>query len=295
MLLELQQLELQRGTKHALHPLNLKLEKGITGLLGPNGAGKSTLMNVLAGITRPTKGTLRLDGREISGRDRAYRSLIGYLPQQAGVIPQLTGREFLLYMAALKGLERTEARNKSAELLEMFHLTAVANQQIRTYSGGMKQRLAIAQSLLNAPRLLLLDEPSVGLDPDERLALKRVLAETAKEAVVLLSTHIVSDVENAAGQLLILKQGRMLACGTPAELIGSLAGKVWELRLPEERAADLQHRYVCGTVLASGGEAAVHVLSPVRPHPEAAAVQATMEDVYLHHIHRERIEGAAVQ
>ena len=212
----------QYGPKIAVDRISLILKPGVTGLLGANGAGKTTLMRMLCGILKPTSGSISLDGLDVS--TEGYRAALGYLPQDFGYYPSFTGLDFLLYLAALKGMERSGARKRSLELLEVVGLADVANKKIRTYSGGMKQRLGIAQALLNQPRLLVLDEPTAGLDPKERVRFRSIIQEQGKESIVLLSTHIVSDVEHIADRILMVKDGQLIYDGdahdTPQDLEG---------------------------------------------------------------------------
>ncbi len=202
--------------------ITLKLGVGVTGLLGANGAGKTTLMRMICGILKPTSGSISFDGTDVS--EELYRDALGYLPQNFGYYPSFTGRDFLLYIAVLKGLDKKTAKRKSAELLKSVNLEEAADKKIRTYSGGMKQRLGIAQALLNDPRIIVLDEPTAGLDPKERVRFRNMIAELGKESVVLLSTHIVSDVEHIADRILMMRDGQIIWDGrkenTPDDLEG---------------------------------------------------------------------------
>lgn len=192
----------------AVDCISVKLQKGVYGLLGANGAGKTTLMRMICGILKPTSGTISFDGIDVS--EENYRSVLGYLPQDFGYYPEFTGMDFLLYMAALKGIGKPQAKRIAKELLELVSLQEVSQKKIKTYSGGMKQRLGIAQALLNTPKLLVLDEPTAGLDPKERVKFRDLIADRGKESIVLLSTHIVSDIEQIADRVLMMKDGQII-------------------------------------------------------------------------------------
>lgn len=198
--------------KTAVDGLSLRLRHGVTGLLGANGAGKTTVMRMICDILKPTEGSIAFDGIDVS--EESYRDVLGYLPQDFGYYPSFTGRDFLLYIAALKGMSRKAAERRAEELLELVSLTDVADKKVKTYSGGMQRRLGIAQALLNKPKLLVLDEPTAGLDPKERVRFRNLIAEYGKENIVLLSTHIVSDVEHIADRILMMKDGRIVWDGT---------------------------------------------------------------------------------
>ena len=198
----------QYNNNIAVDCISVKLQKGVYGLLGANGAGKTTLMRMICGILKPTSGTISFDSMDVT--EENYRSVLGYLPQDFGYYPEFTGMDFLLYMAALKGIEKAQAKCKAKELLQLVSLQDVAKKKIKTYSGGMKQRLGIAQALLNQPKLLVLDEPTAGLDPKERVRFRKMIADLGKESIVLLSTHIVSDIEQVADKVLIMKDGQLI-------------------------------------------------------------------------------------
>lgn len=212
----------QYGPKIAVDRISLTLKPGVTGLLGANGAGKTTLMRMLCGILRPTSGSISLDGLDVS--TEGYRAVLGYLPQDFGYYPSFSALDFLLYLGALKGMERKQAKERSLELLEVVGLSEVARKKIRTFSGGMKQRLGIAQALLSRPKLLILDEPTAGLDPKERVRFRTLIEEQGKESIVLLSTHIVSDVEHIAGRILMVKDGQLIYDGSAADTPQDLEG-----------------------------------------------------------------------
>ncbi len=201
----------QYKNKIAVDRISLKLHKGVHGLLGANGAGKTTLMRMLCGILKPTGGTIAFDGIDVS--EESYRAILGYLPQDFGYYPEFSAADFLLYLAALKGIPKDRAKRKTRELLELVSLSDVSRKKIKTFSGGMKQRLGIAQALLNDPKLLILDEPTAGLDPKERVRFRNLIEELGKNNIVLLSTHIVSDIEHIADQVLIMKDGQLIYQG----------------------------------------------------------------------------------
>lgn len=210
----------QYGSKIAVDRISIKLQKGVYGLLGANGAGKTTLMRLLCGILKPTGGSITLDGKDVTTEE--YRAELGYLPQDFGYYPDFTGLDFLLYMAALKGLSKGQAKRKAAELLKTVGLEEVGKKKIKTYSGGMKQRLGIAQALLGDPQLLVLDEPTAGLDPKERVRFRDLIAELGRENIVLLSTHIVSDIEHIADVVLMMKDGQLIFQGKWDDSCGDL-------------------------------------------------------------------------
>lgn len=220
MELRLDRLTKQYRNKIAVDRVSLKLGEGVHGLLGANGAGKTTLMRMICGVLKPDSGTVMFDGIDVS--TELYRSKLGYLPQDFGYYPDFSGMDFLMYMAALKGLIKTQAKRRANELLELVSLQGDVHKKIKTYSGGMKQRLGIAQMLLNDPKLLILDEPTAGLDPKERVRFRNIIAEIAKDSIVILSTHIVSDVEHIADNIIMMKDGKMIYQGRWQEQLGDL-------------------------------------------------------------------------
>lgn len=220
MKLVIDRLSKQYKNKIAVDSVSIKLQTGIYGLLGANGAGKTTLMRMICGILKPTSGTVSFDGIDVS--EENYRSILGYLPQDFGYYPEFTGMDFLLYMAALKGITKPQAKQKAVDLLQIVSLQDVAKKKIKTYSGGMKQRLGIAQALLNQPKLLVLDEPTAGLDPKERVRFRNLIRELGKDSIVLLSTHIVSDIEHISDDILIMKSGQIIYQGKWTEESGDL-------------------------------------------------------------------------
>ena len=220
MELSIDRLTKQYQNKIAVDRISLRLNTGIYGLLGANGAGKTTLMRMVCGILKPTSGTITFDGIDVS--EERYRSMLGHLPQDFGYYPEFTGEDFLLYMAALKGMRKPQARRKTVELLKLVSLHDVAKKKIKTYSGGMKQRLGIAQALLNQPKLLVLDEPTAGLDPKERVRFRDLIKDLGKDSIVLLSTHIVSDIEHIADDILMMKSGQLIYQGKWTDKSGNL-------------------------------------------------------------------------
>lgn len=264
----------------AVKDVTLTLGGGVYGLLGANGAGKTTLMRMLCGILEPTKGTVHCGGADIARLGEEYRAMLGYLPQDFGCYPDFTGAEFLRYIAALKGLTRAETNRRTAELLDQVGLGDAGRKKLRAYSGGMRQRLGIAQAMLNDPQILILDEPTAGLDPRERVRFRNLIADYAKGRTVLLSTHIVSDVEAIADEILLMKQGRIEEQGTVPQLAENARGKVWTLHTDAATAAKLEAVYTVAN-LRHEGEGVELRLITADPPAGAQPAAPTLEDVYL--------------
>lgn len=269
------------GEKRACAGISLRLHKGVYGLLGANGAGKTTLMRIICGLLNPTSGTVTFDGRDVSTRD--YRTVLGYLPQDFGYYPEFTARDFMMYIAALKGLPKGRASDLTASLLKTVSLENEAKKKIKTFSGGMRQRLGIAQALLNDPKILILDEPTSGLDPKERVRFRNLISQMGAERIVLLSTHIVSDVENIANTILVMKSGRVIHEGAPEKIIGAIAGKVWECTVSAITAGELSDRYTVVNTRPEGEKVFLRLVCDEKPVSDAVPVTGTLEDLYLYY------------
>ncbi len=270
------------GSKIAVDCVSVALKPGIYGLLGENGAGKTTLMRMLCAILESTSGEVFLDGREIVSMGAEYRDILGYLPQDFGYYPNYTAREFLLYMAALKGIPRDRAKKRAEELLEVAGLSEVAAKKIKTFSGGMKQRVGIAQALLNHPKLLILDEQTAGLDPKERVRFRNLISDYAAGRIVILSTHIVSDIEAIADEVLLMKKGKLVSQGTVSELTKEAEGKVWELTVSPAEAKSWQERAAVANLRHEGEQVVLRILSDEKPAEGAVPCEAGLEDLYLY-------------
>jgi ABC-type multidrug transport system ATPase subunit len=270
-----------RGGVTALADVTLRLTPGVVGLLGPNGAGKSTLMRILATIARPSRGRVLWNGVDIASEPDRLRADLGYLPQDFGVYPHLTAREFLTYLAAVKGLANAAARRRIGDLLALVNLTEAADRTLGGYSGGMRQRVGIAQALLGDPRLLIVDEPTVGLDPEERVRFRNLLVDLAGERIVLLSTHIVSDVEATATSLAVLAGGRLQSSGPPEDLLARLAGRVWEWTVPSAELPAVESRHRLTAKLRRPDGVRVRAIAASAPAADAVAVAPSLEDAYL--------------
>jgi ABC-type multidrug transport system ATPase subunit len=265
--------------------VTLRLGAGLVGLLGPNGAGKSSLMRIAATVTRPTHGQVLFDGTDAVARPGRLRRQLGYLPQDFGVYPHLTAREFLSYLAAVKGLPARAARRRIGELLELFDLAGAGRRPLGKYSGGMLRRVGIAQALLADPRVLIVDEPTAGLDPAERVVFRNLLSDLAGDRVVLLSTHIVSDVESVASDIAIMAGGTLRLRGSPQELLRQAEGRVWELTVPPGALAQLRERHLVSRMVRTEAGVRVRVLAPAPPEPDAVPVPPDLEDAYLTILH----------
>ncbi len=285
-----------RGDFWGLRDFTLELGPGVLGLLGPNGAGKSTLMRILATITRATEGRVLWNGEDIARKPDGLRSVLGYLPQDFGVYPNLNAVEFLEYIAAVKGIDGRAARRRIDELLALVNLTEARKRPLGGYSGGMRQRIGIAQALLNDPKLLIVDEPTVGLDPEERVRFRNLLSDLGGERIVLLSTHIVSDVEATATDIAVVDRGRLLAHAEPEALLSGVEGRVWEWVLPSAELPAARERWKISSTFRRADGVHARVVSSVPPSPDAMPVAPTLEDAYLSVLegHRaERLEKVA--
>jgi len=281
------------GKVWGLRDLRLELGPGVLGLLGPNGAGKSTLMRILATVTRPSEGRVLWNDGDIVRSPDPLRAVLGYLPQDFGVYAHLTALEFLEYLAAAKGLDSATARRRIDELLAVVNLGDARDRQLGGFSGGMKQRVGIAQALLNDPQLLIVDEPTAGLDPEERVRFRNLLSELSGERIVILSTHIVSDVEAVATDIAVLGSGRLLVHAAPEELLRSIEGKVWEWVIASADVAAAKQKFLISTSARRADGVHVRVLAAERPGANASLAEPTLEDAYLHCISSQRT-GAGV-
>ena len=276
--------KLYSGKVWGLKNFTLDVGPGILGLLGPNGAGKSTLMRILATITKPTEGSVTWKGTNLVRSPNAVRAVLGYLPQDFGVYPNLNAVEFLEYLAAAKGLDRKTSRQRIEELLAVVNLVEVRKRPLAGFSGGMRQRVGIAQALLNDPELLIVDEPTAGLDPEERVRFRNLLSELSGDRIVILSTHIVSDVEACATNIALIARGQLVTCAAPEELLRSVEGKVWERIVSSAELPALRQQYLTSSTMHRSDGVHLRIVAEEAPGAGAIPQPPTLEDAYLHWI-----------
>jgi ABC-type multidrug transport system ATPase subunit len=282
-----------RGDVWGLREFSLEIGPGVFGLLGPNGAGKTTLMRIIATVTKPTDGTVVWNDVDIIRHPNAIRSILGYLPQDVGVYPNLTAVEFLQYLAAAKGLSRRQAKQRIDELITAVNLTDAARRPLSGFSGGMRQRVGIAQALMNDPQILIVDEPTAGLDPEERVRFRNLLSEMAGERIVILSTHVVSDVEAVATRIALINKGRLVHEASPEELLSLAKGKVWEATVSSAELAERKDQWlITGSVRRADG-VRIRVVADDRPIESAITATPTLEDGYMYTITKHRAAPAS--
>lgn len=281
--LRLDRITKQFKNKIAVDNVSLCLSEGVYGFLGANGAGKTTLLRMICGVLKPTAGEIRCNGMEIGRLDGDYRCLLGYLPQDFGYYPDFTARRYLEYLAACKAVPRDLAREKVQEMLRLTGLSCDQRNKIKTFSGGMLRRLGIAQALLNDPEILILDEPTSGLDPKERIRFRNIISSLSKGRIIILSTHIVSDVEFIADEILLMKQGRIIGQGTVEEVTQNADGKVWEYLAGPDESLRLNEVFSVSNLKNEGEQVRLRIVSDTCPCDGAVPVRPGLEDVYLYH------------
>ncbi|WP_113671722.1 ABC transporter ATP-binding protein [Vallitalea guaymasensis] len=281
--LEIQNLTKTYGKKNANDNINITLENGVYGLLGPNGSGKTTLMKQITTLTTPSRGEIKYNGKNIVGLNDEYRTLLGYLPQEFGVYKKFSAKQFLQYVAALKGLNSKIASQKIGQLLNLVGLFEVRNKQVGKFSGGMKRRVGIAQALLNDPKILILDEPTAGLDPQERARFRNLISQISRDKIIILSTHIISDIESIAKETIMIKEGAILMKGTHRDILGAMEGNVYTIRTSdEEEVHEIQNKYKTVNIQRGVNDIELRVISDKMPHyKETQVVEPKFEDVYM--------------
>ncbi|OCN03429.1 ABC transporter ATP-binding protein [Clostridium sp. W14A] len=287
MELMIKSLTKQYGSKLAVDRFSAVFTEGIYGLLGANGSGKTTLMRMMCALLRPTAGEIMLDDVNITDLDESYREILGYLPQNFGYYPDFTAWDFMLYLSSLKGLPKLIAEERCGDLLEKVGLYDVRKKKIKTYSGGMRQRLGIAQSLINDPKILILDEPTAGLDPKERAKFRNIISDHSTGRIVLLSTHIVSDVEYIADEIVIMKHGQLSQQNSAEHICDSINGFVWNCEVTLNEAESYGSRFVVSNLKHNGDRVELRIVSEQRPCQNAVNVSPSLEDLYLYHFKEE--------
>lgn len=288
MVLSLDRLTKTFKKKVAVDHLSVEMQAGVYGLLGANGAGKTTLMRMICAILEPSSGEVLLDGKDVSDMGADYRDLLGYLPQDFGYYPNYSAKDYLQYISVLKGISRQEAERKIKDLLETVGLSDVSKKKIRTFSGGMKQRLGIAQALLNDPQILILDEPTAGLDPKERVRFRNLISSLANDRIVILSTHIVSDIEAIADRVFVMKQGQFVSQGSIRELVEEVQGHVWEIAIDPNETEKWETQTTVANLRREDHRTVLRIISEDSPAAGAVQIPATLEDLYLYHFPTER-------
>lgn len=283
MELKMIKLTKQFGDFTAVDHINLTMTNGVYGLLGVNGAGKTTLMRMICTLLQPTSGKITCNGKDILKMGAEYRKLLGYLPQDFGFYPEFTVRDYLLYIAALKGIRPAVAKKRVKELIAKVGLSKAANKKMKKLSGGMKRRAGIAQAMLNDPKILILDEPTAGLDPNERIRFRNLISELSEDRLVLLSTHIVSDVEYISNEIWLMKDGRLLHQGTADELIQSMTEGVWKCYANKSDVPKLMKQYKISNIKSEPHGVELRIISKEKPFPDAVGEEATLEDVFLYY------------
>lgn len=283
MELKVENLTKNFGGFTAVNHLSLTMTSGVYGLLGVNGAGKTTLMRMLCTLLKPSEGSISYNGKDIFQLDADYRKLLGYLPQDFGFYPEFTVQDYLLYIATIKGIKRTVAKKRVKELIAQVGLNKVANRKMKKLSGGMKRRAGIAQAMLNNPKILILDEPTAGLDPNERIRFRNLISELSEERLVLLSTHIVSDIEYIANEILLMKDGSLIHKGTSDELIQSMPENVWKCVVEKTAVPSILKSYKVSNVKSEAHGAELRIISKEKPFAGAILEEANLEDVFLYY------------
>ncbi|MDO6658731.1 ABC transporter ATP-binding protein [Anaerobacillus sp. 1_MG-2023] len=287
MKLVIENLSKSFGNHVAVKNVSFELTEGVYGFLGSNGSGKSTLMRMLASVSKPSAGRVLYNGKDIAVLEDEYRELLGYSPQTIGYYKNFTVEKMMYYIASLKGIDRRLAKEKTSELLTLVNLFNERKVKIKKLSGGMKQRVGIAQALLNDPSILIVDEPTAGLDPKERVRFRNLLSKISTNRIVLLSTHIVSDIEYIAKEIMILKEGTLIQKEEPRTLLEGIKHKVWTVIVDESEIANLQSHYRCGNIMPNQEKFELRLVSDTKPHPNAVFTQPNLEDLYLYYFDEE--------